>query len=177
MASLHEPKDLPHGVLRLRGIRGEWVEVFSFGAEGFGGGETGGAPCGWKRGDETGNHHPADNSQEGREWSVPVDGPSEESAIDDLHQDEGNSKTGDESEENPGGAEIGRLGHDRPKNLSPGSARGTKDSDFAGALDSEGGEGESDAEGGDRNGQCAEESGDSKRAIEDPESFVPKSGL
>jgi len=177
MGQEREPRNRPHGDQRLRGRREEWRGAFSFGAEGFGGGETGGAPCGWERGEEAGDHHPADNSQQGREWSVPVDGPSEESAVDDLHQDEGNSKTGDESEENPGGTEIGGLGHDCPKNLSPGSARGTKDSDFAGAFDSKGGEGESDAEGGDRNGQSSEESGDSKRAVEDPESFVPKSGL
>ena len=108
---------------------------------------------------------------------MPVDGPSEESAVDDLHQDEGNGKTGDEAEENPSGAEVGGLGHDRPKNLPTRSPRGTEDSDFAGALDSEGGEGEGDAEGGDRNGKSAEEGGDSKGAVEDPEGFVPKSGL
>jgi hypothetical protein len=99
---------------------------------------------------------------------VPVDGPSEESAVDDLHQDEGNGKTGDEAEENPSGAEVGGLGHDRPKNLPTRSPRGTEDSDFAGALDSEGGEGEGDAKGGDRNGKSAEKGGDSKGAVEDP---------
>lgn len=83
---------------------------------------------------------------------MPVDGPSKESAVDDLHQDKGNGKAGDEAEKNPSGTEIGGLGHDRPKNLSTGGACGSEDSDFAGALDSKGGEGEGDAEGCDRNG-------------------------
>ena len=61
--------------------------------------------------------------------------------------------------------------------MSPGGACGSEDSDFACALDSEGGEGEGDAEGGDRNGKSAEEGGDSKGAVEDPKGFVPKSGL
>jgi len=108
---------------------------------------------------------------------VPVDGPSEESAVDDLHQDEGNGKTGDEAEQNPRGTEVGGLGHDRTKNLSPGGACGSENSDFSGALNSESGEGEGDAEGGDRDGKSAEKGGDSKGAVEDPEGFVPKSGL
>ena len=98
-------------------------------------------PGGGKRGQQAGNHHSDDNSHERGVRGVPVDGPSEESAVDDLHQDESNGKTGDEAQENPSGAEIGGLGHDRPKNLSPGGACGSEDSDFAGALNSEGGKG------------------------------------
>jgi hypothetical protein len=61
--------------------------------------------------------------------------------------------------------------------LATGSACRPKDPNFASTLDSEGGEGESDAEGSDCNGKGSEKGSNGEGAVEDPKGFVPKSGL
>jgi hypothetical protein len=151
--------------------------MFSFGAEGFCGREAGSAPGGGKRSKEAGDHHADNDSNERGVGSVPIDGPTEKGAVDDLHEDEGDGEAGDEAEKNPSGTEVGGFGHDRPKYLATGSASGAEDSDFAGAFDSQGGEGKGNAECGDSDGEGSEEGGDCEGAIKNPEGLIAKTGL
>ena len=108
---------------------------------------------------------------------MPIDGPTKKSAVDDLHENEGNGETGDEAEGDAGGAEVGGFGHDGAEDLSAGSASGAKDTDFARAFDSQCGQGKSDAERSDSDGEGTEQSSDGKGTIEDAKGFVSKSSL
>ena len=108
---------------------------------------------------------------------MPVDGPTEKGAVNDLHEDEGDGEAGRQPEEDPGGTEVSGFDHDGAKNLAAGSAGGAEDSDFAGAFDSEGGEGEGNAESGDSDGEGSEEGGDCEGAIKNPKGFIAKTGL
>ncbi len=131
-------------------------KMFSFGAEGFGRGEAGSAPGGGKRSKEAGDHHADNDSNERGVGSVPIDGPTEKGAVNDLHEDEGDGEAGSQPEEDPGGTKVSGFDHDRAKNLATGSAGGAEDSDFAGAFDSKGGKGEGNAECGDSDGKGSE---------------------
>ena len=86
---------------------------------------------------------------------MPVDSPTKESTIDDLHENESDGKTRQEAENDTGGSEVSGLGHDGTKNLATGRTGGAEDTDFASAFDAEGGEREGDAEGSDGDGQGA----------------------
>ena len=150
---------------------------FLFRAQSFGRGKAGSAPCWGEGGEEAGEDHAEGDINERGVGSVPVDGPTKKSAVDDLHENEGNGETGDEAEGDAGGAEVGGFGHDGAEDLSAGGAGGSKDPNFAGAFDSQCGEGESDAERSDSDGEGTEQSGDGKGTIEDAEGFVSKTSL
>ena len=153
------------------------MKIFSFGAQSFGRGKAGSAPCWGEGGEEAGEDHAEGDIKERGIGSVPVDGPTKKSAVDDLHENEGNGETGDEAEGDAGGAEVGGFGHDGAEDLSAGSASGAKDTDFASAFDPECGEGESDAERSDSDGEGTEQSSDGKGTIEDAKGFVSKTSL
>ena len=153
------------------------MKIFSFRSEGFGGGEAGSAPGWGEGGEEASEDHAEGDIKERGVRSVPVDGPTKKSAVDDLHENEGNGETGDEAEGDAGGAEVGGFGHDGAEDLSAGSASGAKDTDFARAFDSQCGQGKSDAERSDSDGEGTEQSSDGKGTIEDAESFVSKTSL
>ena len=150
---------------------------FLFRPQSFGRGKAGSAPCWGEGGEEAGEDHAEGDIKERGIGSVPVDGPTKKSAVDDLHENEGNGETGDEAEGDAGDAEVGGFGHDGAEDLSAGSAGGAKDTNFARAFDSQCGEGESDAERSDSDGQGAEQSSDGKGTIEDAKGFVSKTSL
>jgi hypothetical protein len=163
---------------KVRKTEGEMESMgFLFRAQSFGRGKAGSAPCWGEGGEEAGEDHAEGDIKERGIGSVPVDGPTKKSAVDDLHENEGNGETGDEAEGDAGDAEVGGFGHDGAEDLSAGSASGAKDTDFASAFDPQCGEGESDAERSDSDGEGTEQSSDSKGTIEDAKSFVSKTSL
>ncbi len=73
------------------------LKMFSFGAEGFSGGEAGGSPGRGEGCEEASEDHTEGDINKGGVRSVPIDGPTKKSAVDNLHEDEGDSEAGNDS--------------------------------------------------------------------------------
>ena len=72
---------------------------------------------------------------------MPIDRPTEEGAVDDVHEDKGNGKARNQTQSHPRGTQVSRFCHDCAEDLTAGSAGGAEDSDFAGPFSDQGGEG------------------------------------